>query len=429
MTDSRLAAVRAVQRVVAKGQSLDRALAEVPGVDALARELTYGVLRWQPRLAAIVALLLERPLRARDADVQALLMVGLYQLRELRVPDHAAVHATVGVAGALGKPWAKGLANGVLRSYLRGADEIERRLESDQPARWAHPQWLIERVRRDWPQDWQRVLEAGNQRPPMTLRVNVRRIERQAYLRELEAAGLQAAADPTAAQAVTLASPCEVGALPGFGQGLVSVQDAAAQQAARLLSPRPGDRVLDACAAPGGKTAHLLELAPDGCEVTAVDIDAERLARVRETLRRLDLRAALSQGDASDPAAWWDGRAYDRVLLDAPCSATGVIRRHPDIKLLRRPEDVDDLVIRQGRMLTALWPLLKPGGILLYATCSILRAENHEQLRLFLASHPDAALTAPPLQCSRSESLGCQMLTGDRGMDGFFYAPITRTSD
>lgn len=425
MTDARLAAVRILLRVIQRGESLDRAIDSV-SADALARELAHGVLRWHPRLSALARRLLQRPLRARDRDVELVILVGLYQLRELRMPDHAAIHSSVETVVALRKPWARGLINAVLRAYQRGREALESQVDHEPEARWAHPRWLIERLKVDWPEDFQAVLAAGNLRPPMTLRVNRLRTDRDGYLKQLEASAIAAVEHPVAPDALVLERAQEARSLPGFHEGVVSIQDAGAQLAASLLAPEPGMRVLDACAAPGGKTAHILEIQPDLAELVALDIDAERLSRVEDNLDRLGLSATLLLGDAARPQTWWDGRGFQRILLDAPCSATGVIRRHPDIKLLRRPEDSHALAQRQRAMLQALWPLLEPGGMLLYSTCSVLREENHANIAWFLDQQEDALPAQGHAPCAHSERTGCQILPGEQGMDGFFYAPTTR---
>jgi 16S rRNA (cytosine967-C5)-methyltransferase len=427
MSNPRLAAVRILLRVIQRGESLDRAIDHAAGdVGPLARELAHGVLRWHPRLRALAGRLLERPLRARDRDVELVILLGLYQLRELRTPDHAAIHSSVETVVALRKPWARGLVNAVLRTYQRDRDALEAEIEQDPEARWAHPSWLIERLQADWPDDFQTVLAAGNVRPPMTLRVNRLRTDRDRYRLQLEAAGIAALDHPVAPDALVLERAQEAYSLPGFGEGLVSIQDAGAQLAALWLAPGAGMRVLDACAAPGGKTAHILEIQPELAELVALDIDADRLSRVEGNLDRLGLNATVLQGDAARPEPWWDGPRFQRILLDAPCSATGVIRRHPDIKLLRRPEDARALALRQRAMLQALWPLLEPGGMLLYSTCSVLREENHGNIAWFLDQQGDAVLEQGYADCGHPEEAGCQILPGDQGMDGFFYAPIRR---
>ncbi len=428
---SRTAAAKVLAQVLGKGRSLGGVLAPAlaqlrqDGERALAQEMCYGVLRWYPRLAAILERLLSKPLKERDADVRGLLLLGLYQIIYMRVPDHAAVAETVAAARGLGKPWAGGLVNAVLRNYLRDSAHLLEEVDQNEAAALAHPAWLLELIKNAWPRDWQAIVTANNQRPPMALRVNARHRERDAYLRVLIDAGIAACPAPHTPHGITLEQPIDVERLPGFSEGWVSVQDSAAQLAATLLDVQPGQRVLDACAAPGGKAAHILESQP-GIDLTALDSDAARLKRVNENLRRLHLQARLIEGDAAQPAAWWDGVMYDRILLDAPCSATGVIRRHPDIKVLRRPGDIAALAELQGRMLQALWPLLKRGGMFLYATCSILPQENEQQITHFLTAQTDACEKAIDASWGNPREAGRQILPGENGMDGFYYACLQK---
>jgi 16S rRNA (cytosine967-C5)-methyltransferase len=394
---------------------------------ALAQELSYGTLRYYPRLKALLKQLLQKPLKGRDRDVMALLLIGCYQLLYLRVADHAAVNETAGAAKALGKRWAVGLVNGVLRRLQREQEVLLARLESVEEARYAMPAWLLQALRQRWPDSWSVQAAALNARPPMSLRVNLSRLSREDYLQQLTEIGIGASAHPLVESGVELAKPVEVELLPGFDSGEVSVQDGAAQLAAGLLALAPGQRVLDACAAPGGKSGHLLEMQPD-INLTAMDLDEDRLQRVAENLSRLGLQAELVTGDAAEPAGPWAERSYQRILLDVPCSATGVIRRHPDIKLLRRESDIEELVRLQRRILMQIWPLLEPGGLLLYATCSLLSAENECQLDWFLTQQP--AAREHPLQVKWGEpcSVGRQIAPGESGMDGFYYALLEKTA-
>jgi 16S rRNA (cytosine967-C5)-methyltransferase len=426
----RALAARVVEQVVVRARYLDAALAEtLTGLTraqardaALIQEMTYGVLRWFHQLQVVAALFLAKPLKEKDQDLHALLLIGLYQLRHMRVPRHAAVKETVEAAVALKKPWAKNLLNACLRSYLREESRAQTAVAADPSATYSHPPWLIEKIRDDWPADWEAVLTAGNQRPPMVLRVNRRQHSREQYLARLASAGIAARALPLTQTAVVLEQPVAVNELPGFTRGEVSVQDAAAQFAAVLLDAQPGERVLDACAAPGGKTGHLLEHTPGLGELVALDREPARVALIEENLARLGFTARTVAADAADPGPWWDGRAFDRVLLDVPCSATGVIRRHPDIKVRRRPDDLPRLLGTQAGLLDALWPLLKPGGKLLYVTCSILPDENEKQMQAFLARHPEAGEVTLPLGAGRARSSGRQILPGESDMDGFYYA-------
>ncbi len=392
---------------------------------ALTQELSYGVLRYYPRLAYLATRLLNKPLKRKDLDVQQLILIGLYQLIYLKVPAHAAVAETVAATRLLGKDWAAGLVNALLRGFQRGAAQLLAMADADPVARYAHPHWWLTQLQDDWPAHWQDILDANNQRPPMTLRVNVRRGSRDDYAALLQATGSFAHPTPLAPQALTLEKPVDVAQLPGFGDGVVSVQDTAAQLAAPLLDLAPGQRVLDACSAPGGKTAHLLESEPL-LKVQALDSDAHRLTRVADTLDRLQLAAELCHGDAANPQDWWDGKPFDRILLDAPCSGSGVIRRHPDIKLLRTAQDIVTLAQQQRRLLDALWPLLAQGGILLYATCSVLMAENQHNLARFLVTHADAREQPIETDWGHAQTPGRQLLPGEHGSDGFYYARLLK---
>lgn len=395
---------------------------------ALFRAMVYGVCRTLPRLEAIAAKLLKTPFKPRDADVQALLLLGIHQLLYLRIPAHAAVGETAGAARLLDKAWATRVLNGCLRRLTREAETLQAEVDKDPAVALLHPAWLLKALRQAWPDEWRAIAEANNVPGPMTLRINRRRGDREAYLSRLVESGIEAQLCTHSPDGLILKTPCDVQALPGFAEGDVSVQDEAAQLAAELLgptlAPRPGGRVLDACCAPGGKTAHLLELFDT--ELLALDSDAARLARVEETLERLSQSATLVQADATQ-RDWWDGTPFDAILLDAPCSGTGVIRRHPDIKRLRRPTDIPQLVTLQARLLNNLWPLLSPGGTLLYATCSVLREENDEQIQAFLKRTPDAEVTTPAeVNWGRPVGAGRQLFPQPESHDGFFYARLKK---
>ena len=422
-----------VHRVLDQGESLGSLLgAQLARLDdprqrALAQELAFGTLRWSYRLEALLARLLRKPLKKKDRDLHALLLVGLYQLLILEMPAHAAVSETVEVARQLGKDWAAGMVNGVLRNAQRQSAALLKSVQdTTATARWAHPDWWIERLQQDWPENWQQILEAGNQRPPMVLRVNRLQVERDDYLQQLRVSGIEALPLPFVESAIRLEQPVGVDSLPGFREGRVSVQDAAAQLCALLLDLQAGQRVLDACAAPGGKTGHILELAPQLESLLAIDVDETRLQKVRENLQRLHLDAGLLAADAGEPQAWWDGKPFDRILLDAPCSASGVVRRHPDIKLLRRPADVRSLSQQQQRLLEALWPLLASGGMLLYASCSVFRQENSDNLQVFLDQHSDASELPLQAEWGKVLPVGRQLLPGEHDMDGFYFACLTK---
>jgi len=429
----RAEAAKVVDAVVSKGRSLDVALTAAqarPDDRPLLRLLSTGALRYHWRLQSQIAQLLDKPLKSRDSVIEALLAVGLYQLTDTRVPDHAAVSMTVEAARFLRRPKYAGLINAVLRNFGR------RNLAAQEPvseeARYNHPAWLIAEIRADWPQHWQQILESNNARAPMWLRVNSRRITTRDYLQQLLDTGhADSSLLPGFEQAVRLGRPAAVDALPGFGEGLVSVQDAAAQIAAAWLLADGGERILDACAAPGGKTGHLLELARVGSALTAIDQDERRLCDVRDNLARLKLDATVLKADASDPERWWNGRRFDRILLDAPCSASGVIRRHPDIKLLRRQDDLPQLAALQTAMLEALWPLLRSSGKLLYVTCSVLQQENDAVALAFLERHEDARENRMlPNNNIRDlmyrQGCGFQVLPGTSGLDGFYFACLEK---
>ncbi len=430
---ARAAAARAVAAVMHRGRSLSRtlpvALRTVPGPRprALAQELAYGTLRYAHQLQFVAQRLLQHPLKERDADIEALLLIGLYQLRILQTPAHVAVTSTVEACRALRKEWACGLVNAVLRAHDRDRAAHDQAVAASAAARHSHPDWLIERLQAAWPRQWREILDANNARPPLCLRVNLLRGTREDYQAELSRHHIASRAGRHAPAALYLEQAMDVAALPGFDAGRCSAQDEAAQLAAVLLDLRPGHRVLDACAAPGGKTTHILESEPRLGQLLAIDTDAARLRRLRDNLRRLRLSCDVRVADAGRPREWWDGRALDRILLDAPCSATGVIRRHPDIKLLRRPTDVPALVEKQRQLLQALWPLLARGGKLLYATCSILPDENQMQIREFLAHHRDARVEERPASWGVAADPGRQILPGDDQMDGFYYALLAKT--
>jgi len=431
---TRAVAAEIVDAVVSGGRSLDAAIAEREGrvspVDrGLLRMLCFGVVRNHWQLQHWIGQLLSRPLKKRDSVINALLAVGLYQLQDTRIPDHAAVSQTVEAARQLRRPKLAGLLNACMRRF--GRENLAEQAASGDEARWNHPQWLIERLQEDWPDDYEAILEANNSRAPMWLRANSMRQsaeEYQARLADDDKAAERIAGVP---DAVRLSVPCGVDELPGFMDGDASVQDAAAQIAARWLMAHDPARVLDACAAPGGKSGHLLELGGDGLDLVAIDSDAKRIERVRENHKRLGLDATITVADASNPKEWWDGTPFDAVLLDAPCSATGVIRRHPDIKLLRRASDIDDLSALQGAILSALWQVLIPGGRLLYVTCSVLTAENDGVVQGFLEANDDAVEdTVLPnnniRDLMRRKACGHQVLPGTAGLDGFYYACLVK---
>jgi 16S rRNA (cytosine967-C5)-methyltransferase len=432
----RAEAARIVAQVAA-GRSLDGLLHSAGARIAqrgLLRALCYDSIRWYLRLEALLGQLQDRPQRKLDPLPKALAIVGLCQLIHSNVHAHAAVDQTVAAAQLLGVGRAAGFINAVLRRWLREGEGLATQVDADQALRTAHPRWLLEALAHDWPRHLPQILAANNAHPAFWLRVNARRSSGVAYRALLEAHGMQIVPTGLALeQALLLEQPVDVHELPGFGDGLVSVQDGAAQLAAHLLAPAPGERVLDACAAPGGKTCHLAELQPELAELVAVDVSQERLHKVADNLRRLNLQAQLICSDAGELAAWWDGKLFDRILLDVPCSATGVIRRHPDIKLLRRASDIAPLVERQRQLLDKLWHCLKPGGRLVYSSCSALQAETSGVIAAFVArcTHAvDATATLIGKLCTGQQVCaqgGCAIAAGTLSMDGFYYACLEKT--
>ncbi|WP_045225054.1 16S rRNA (cytosine(967)-C(5))-methyltransferase RsmB [Methyloterricola oryzae] len=420
--NARALAATALESVTAGGRSLTAALDEIlPKAPkeqdrAFIQALCFGVLRQYWRLDFLLRQLATKPIR--DEQIRLLALLGLYQLEFTRVKPYAAVAETVSAVGR--KSWARALLNGILRNYQRQREHLQSLADDDLEARFAHPAWLIERLRADWPAEYETILLEGNRQAPLCLRVNPLQTSREAYLLQLQGAGLGGRPARFAPQGIVLTDASPVERLPGFAEGRASVQDAAAQLAAGLLNTEPGQRVLDVCAAPGGKTAAILEACPE-CEMVAVDIAPERNARVRENLERAGFEAKIITGDAANPMDWWDGRPFDRILLDAPCSATGVIRRHPDIKWLRRPEDIAALAATQAHILEATWPLLAPGGLMLYATCSVLREENEARIAAFLNTQPDAQERRIIADWGCEAGYGRQILPGEEDMDGFYY--------
>ncbi len=432
----RATAARIVDAVISSGRSLDRALGEhelqVAERDRpLLRMMCYGVIRYHWHLQDWIDALLKQPLKTRDSVVNALLALGLYQLSDMRIPDHAVVSQTVEATRHLRRPKLVPLVNAVLRRFLR--DRLSEQVPSNEEATVDHPQWLIDSLKSDWPDDWQALIAAHNDRAPMWLRVNPLHGTAEDYLARLREAGMDGGLLAAAPQAVRLVEPQPVDKLPGFSEGHVSVQDAAAQLAAPWLLEALHGRILDACAAPGGKSGHLLELGGDRIELTCIDNDAARLARVTENLDRLGLDATKLLADASKPEEWWDKQLFDGILLDVPCSATGVIRRHPDIKHLRRSTDTRELAATQVAMLTAVWPMLAAGGRLLYVTCSVLAAENEAVVARFL-EHNDDAQEIDLLHNNnirdlmRDKACGLQVLPGTAGLDGFYFACLGKVS-
>ena len=436
MTGAKVRAVAAeiVDAVVGGGRSLD---AQITGNEdrvatndrSLLRMLCYGTLRQHWILQEWIDQLIAKPLRKRDRVINALLAVGIYQIVEMRIPDHAVVSETVEAARRLQRPKLAGLVNACLRRFVR--EDLSSRKPGSDESKWNHPNWLINRIRSDWPDDWQAILTANSERAPMWLRANASRNTGEQYRQRLQAEGIEAELLDGVPDAVRLKEPQAVDSLPGFELGDASVQDAAAQIAARWLLMNDADRVLDACAAPGGKSGHLLEIGGDGLSLVCVDSDESRTLRITENLKRIGRNATIIAADASNPEEWWDKEPFDAILLDAPCSASGVIRRHPDIKLLRRESDLSSLAALQRKLLEGLWPTLAPGGTLLYATCSVLAAENDEVTEQFLADHTDAiendVLPNNNIRdLMRRKVCGYQILPGSAGMDGFYFAALRK---
>ena len=392
----------------------------------LLRELCYGVARWYPRHSAIIKQLLRKPLRRKDYDVLSLLHLGLHQLDNMRIPPHATLDMTVDATRELGKAWASGLVNALLRRYQRDRAELVGSLRFAELA--ACPPLFEQLFRGDWPDQFESLCHAANRHPPLTLRVN-NRLARDSYRSLLEDNGIACHGSVLERSAIILEQAISVDQVPGFSEGQCSVQDASAQRIARVLAPRPGEHILDACAAPGGKTGHILELC-ESVELTALDRDERRLERVGDNLRRLGFadRARTLCADATDVQQWWDGEQFDAIVLDAPCSGSGVLRRQPDIKLLRTEDHITALVELQKCLLEALWPLLKPGGRLLYATCSVLLRENEQQMKAFTERHTDAKpVELKDEQFAVHTGIGYQILgSDDHDGDGFYYALLQR---
>lgn len=420
MHEAQILAAQTVGQVLA-GRNLNQALDAIrrnhpeltPQQRGALQDLSYTTLRWLPRLDALLARLLQRPLT--DDRVRHLLLVALGQLEYAKSPSHAVVDNAVRAAVQLKQPWARGLVNAVLRNFLRQRETLVAGVDQNETTRLSYPEWWVEKTRKDYPDDWRSVLSAGNCHPPMTLRVNTRKLSRDEYLQKLLDHGINATVAGVAA--IRLERPLPVEKLPGFADGLVSVQDLGAQYAAPWLEPQKGMRVLDACSAPGGKSAHLLELAD--IELLALDSDGTRLGKVRDNLQRLGLAATVREADAARSDLWWDGRAFDHILADVPCSASGIVRRHPDIKWLRRETDIEGFAVQQAGILGGLWPTLAKGGKLLYATCSVFHEENARQVEAFIANTPDAR-RLPLIGNEEGQLLPCD------AHDGFFYALLQK---
>lgn len=427
--DARALAAAGLLQVM-RGQSLNQVLPaieqQINDTDrGFVRDLLFGSCRYYQRLNAIAKMLLSKPFPADSEVLHSLLIIGLYQISEQNKAAHAAVHATVDATDALGFGKARGVINACLRRYLREQASLDASLNDNPVTASSHPKWLVKMLEKAWPEHWQTILEQNNQRPPLCLRVNQRQHSRDDYLQQLQQAGFEASPGQFGQHSIYLQQSTDVTRLPGFADGSCSVQDEAAQMAAEILAPRAGERVLDACAAPGGKSCHLLESAD--IQLTAIELEASRVPRIHENLARLQLQAEVICDDASAIDRWWDGQPFDAILLDAPCSATGVIRRHPDIKLLRRREDIDQLAAIQSLLLDRCWQMLKPGGRLLYATCSVLPAENRDQIDSFLNRHQDVQLISLDKPQASPCNAGRQLFPTVSGPDGFYYALLVKS--
>ena len=427
--NTRAVAAKLLWQIIDKGQSLDVSIASFFEDNEYSRqdrgfvqELVYGVCRWYGELDAVASTLLRSPIRNKDRVIHFVLLVGLYQLRRLDTAQHAGVAETVSACKQLDKQWAKNVVNGCLRNYLRNPNEI-----NDSADQHSHPQWIVQAVQKAWPEHLEIILAANNQRPPMCLRINRRQYNRDHYLEKLTELGIEACADENAIDGIILNSPCAVTALPEFESGACSVQDTAAQISADLLNVHAGMSVLDACAAPGGKTAHILERCDNKIQMQALDISERRCQQLHSTLARLDVNAEVITADASVKPSWQVPEGgYDRILIDAPCSGIGVIRRHPDIKHHRRPSDIGALGKTQALLLNNLWTQLKPGGIMLYMTCSILPRENEQQIKRFVTRTNDAMLNPIKHPSALTLDYGVQTLPGLHNMDGFYYCVLQK---
>lgn len=434
----RLQALWWLTSVIKDGRSVNDLLATsqqksvVSSETAFSKQLLFGSLRYYHQLKAILDQLIEKPLKQKDSDIYSILLLGLYQLRYLSVPDHAALSESVELTRKIKKSWAKGLVNAVLRNYQRQVSAIEAKLAKAKTYQFSHPNWIINQLETDWGDQYQAILSANNQRAPMTIRVNSLEISLSDYLEQLEKANLSARPHPIAGDALVLESPCDVFKLPGFDKGLVTVQDAAAQLVVDLLDLKPDMKVLDGCAAPGGKTTHILQRQPE-INLISVEMSESRMQRITQTLERLNLSNGsnykLKCADILDLDSWWDGKLFDRILIDVPCSASGVIRRNPDIKLHRKKQDLANIVQLQAKILAQAWSLLTPGGLLVYATCSIFKDENEHQIEQFLTNNEAEVIrlsTDKDKQLANHAKIGHQILPGEIQMDGFYLCGLLK---
>ena len=432
MANVRVVAAEAIGQVL-RGRSLSTVLPKysqkvADNDQSLLKELCFGTLRWYPQLQAIVNHLMSKPIKDKEREIQALLACGIYQLMYMRVADHAAINETVAATVKLKRLWAKGLVNAVLRNFQRQQQQITEQLANTAEFETAHPQWLINRIQKAWPEQAREILTANNLQAPMCLRVNANHCSRDDYLKLLAEKEIQASKTEYSAVGIWLNSPRDVTELPGFEDGWVSVQDESAQLAASLLDVQPDHVVLDACCAPGGKTCHILESEPKLAALTAIDLEASRLERCKDNLQRLNLQANLIAADVGAIEEWWDNNPFDRILLDAPCSASGVIRRHPDIKLLRKDTDIDNLSKIQTELLEKVWKTLRKGSMLIYATCSVLPQENDQVVAKFLATNNDASVVKIEADWGKATDFGRQIFPSAKGGDGFYYSRLQKNS-
>ncbi|MCJ8338395.1 MAG: 16S rRNA (cytosine(967)-C(5))-methyltransferase RsmB [Pseudomonadales bacterium] len=410
--------------------SLQRHLLDCPeNQKPLLQQICYGSMRYYPQLICIINKLVNKPLKTKDADIQALLLIGIYQLFKLRIPEHAAISETVEICKSLNKPWATSLVNATLRNFQRKQSALVEQLLSDNSFKYNHPQWFIEKLKHNWPDQWQAILTANDLHPPLTLRTNLNKVSRETLLKKLQQQEIAAKKTEFSIYGITLEKPTDVNTLEGFSAGEFSVQDEAAQLAAQLVDPKPGETILDACSAPGGKLLHMLELSPDKTTTfKGLELEPHRAERIIENFQRVQLDCELYVGDATN-REWWDGKLFDKILLDAPCSATGVIRRNPDIKLLRKSEDIHSIAKVQKAILENLWGLLKNKGRIIYATCSIFPQENEKIISSFIRDHDDARHIKIDAQWGSRREHGRQLFPSADAHDGFYYAIIEKSSD
>lgn len=432
MINSRAYSANIIHQVIHEKRSLNTLFNPVTIEEkqkALIQELIYGTLRWYYQIKPIAERLLQSPLKPKNRDVLCLLLTGLYQLIHMNIPEYAVVSETVEATKALKKPWAKALINKTLRRFLREKNEMLNVINHSLSSRYAHPSWLIQNIKKSWPHHWQAILNANNQQAPLFLRINQQKITRNDYLKLLKEKNIDAIPIQELPYAIQLKKSAPIHQLPGFNEGYIYVQDISGQFAAMLLDVKPHQYVLDACAAPGSKTTHILEIAPKVKKLVAIDKDPTRLKKIPENVDRLGLPhhvLKLILADATNTKQWWTGEKFDRILLDAPCSGTGIIRRHPDIKILRKESDLSQLTKKQQNLLQSLWPLLAEGGKLLYSTCTVLPEENEMIIKNFLSQQTNAAVIPLTIKSGLALSVGYQLLPNNNNHDGFYYSLLNK---